>query len=64
VNHNGSPVTEEKTMDIFVVQNALTDLREINDNYDGDFDDELQDELNELVEQCKEFVETHDKGNE
>jgi len=51
-------------MDSFVVQNALTDLRQINDDYDGEFDDEVQYELNELLEQCKEFVETHSKGNE
>ena len=51
-------------MDSFNVQNALTYLRQINDDYDGEVDDELQDEINELLEQCKVFIETHSEGNE
>jgi len=61
VSHCGSPITKENIMDSFVVQNALTDLRQINNDYDGEVDDDLQDELDELLEQCKEFIETHSK---
>jgi len=43
------------------VQNALTDLRQINDDYDGEVDDEIQCEIDELLEQCKIFIETHNK---
>ena len=53
--------TKENIMDSFDVQNALTNLRQINDDYDGEVDDELQDEINELLEQCKIFIEIHNK---